>query len=87
MNDLIDREQALKAVSFDSEAYFAINNLPSAEKTEVQHGRWKEVEDRTGRSKNFFCSECGYGFFVDTCMFIPMWNFCPNCGTDMREME
>ena len=31
MKDLISRQDALKAVSWDTEAYTAINNLPAAE--------------------------------------------------------
>ena len=35
MDDLIRRQEALKALSWDTEAYMAINMLPSADALEV----------------------------------------------------
>lgn len=71
MNDLIDREQALKAVSWDSEAYYAINNLPSAER----NGRWLDVENDIDYYP-FMCSECHETVIKRT-------NYCPQCGARM----
>ena len=34
----------------------------------------------------FYCSECGENT-RDTVMGKPRWNFCPNCGADMRGEE
>ena len=81
MMDLIDRQQALKAVAWDSEAYSAINNLPSAEKT----GKW--IESTESRFRPFMCSACGCIYDVDTVMGKPVWNFCPKCGSENREVE
>ena len=64
-----------------------VDVMPAADVVEVRHGKWAEIEDRTGWSKNFFCSECRHEFFVDTCMLKPMWNYCPNCGASMRGEE
>ena len=69
MNDLISREQALKAVAWDTEAYTAINMLPSVD--EVKHGRWIRVGDNS-----YKCSECG----EVSCCFA---HYCPDCGARM----
>ena len=33
------------------------------------------------------CSECNGGYHLNNEMTIYYWNFCPNCGADMREGE
>lgn len=57
-----------------------INNLPTIEAAPVVHGEWidHEFEDMVYSRE---CSECHYE--------IPNmnWNFCPNCGVDMRTKE
>ncbi len=35
--------------------------------------------------ERYVCSECKISYKVDTCMGEPLWNFCPNCGADMRQ--
>lgn len=52
----------------------AVNSIPSADVTEVRHGEWKW---RNGGE----CSECG--FHNSNFDF----NFCPNCGCDMRQTK
>ena len=42
MSDLISRQEALNAVSWDTEAYMAINMLPSAQK----RGEWIPCSER-----------------------------------------
>lgn len=73
MRDLIDREQALKVVSWDSEAYYAINNVPSAEKT----GEWIKEPNCM-----FRCSVCGEHYPSITGYM--RYRFCPNCGAKME---
>lgn len=55
---------------------YDIEHLPSAQKK----GHWIEDEDGDGRH----CSECGsdYCYLISRC---EEYNFCPNCGADMRE--
>ena len=58
--------------------YDAIDNAPTIERP---HGEWiyhKEWE--LDGECAFECSKCGMGVDVD-------YNFCPNCGADMREGE
>lgn len=77
MNDTISRQAAAKAVDWDSEAYMAIINLPSAEK----HGRW---EDTIG---GIYCSECGDSWSEAREIEVRGYNYCPNCGARMERSE
>lgn len=67
-----------------------ITGIPVADAVERKRGH------DTGESRVFRCSECGYGIndiFED--MDSPAllyerfktWNFCPNCGVDLREVD
>ena len=47
-------------------------------------GRWISADAIFG-GEPFYCSECGENT-RDTVMGKPRWNFCPNCGADMREV-
>lgn len=60
----------------------AILNLPAAQ-PERKTGRWiSEFNGRyTGGAYWFGCSECGK---VVPDVRNGGWNFCPNCGADMR---
>ena len=49
---------------------------------EPKRGRWLETDYVDGDDRPMYrCSECGYLFNWTG------WNFCPNCGADMRERE
>lgn len=61
-----------------------INNLPTADVRENVHGRWVENGTYLGKLR-FKCSACQEDMAVSTVMLKPIWNFCPNCGADMRE--
>lgn len=50
--------------------------LPTAEKT----GHWENGENNIGM-KRYVCSICGKG------QPYLRFNYCPNCGADMRENE
>ena len=45
-------------------------------------GKWISADAIFG-GEPFYCSECGENT-RDTVMGKPRWNFCPNCGADMR---
>ena len=61
--------------------------LPSAQ-TERKQGKWIYGEDEYGID-GYHCDKCG--FFVpwdyahNFINYIEDYNFCPNCGADMRE--
>ena len=98
MNDLISRQAAIDALGgnepvgdpskMDDDDVVKmweririiniINKLPSTQPTiEPRKGKWIYNKER-GTAKIWTCSECGWND-------IGEWNFCPNCGADMRE--
>lgn len=55
-----------------------INDTPTIVAEPVRHGRWKETSEE--EPCYYYCSECG-GACNDE------WNYCPNCGARMEELE
>lgn len=84
MDDLISRQMAIDAIFGRSHEIIKmrIGNLPSAQ-LERPRGQWIPSFDGkfTGGAYWFECSKCK--------RIVPEvrnggWNFCPNCGADMR---
>ena len=50
-----------------------------------KRGKWISADAIFG-GVPFYCSECGENT-RDTVMGKPRWNYCPNCGADMRGEE
>ena len=46
-------------------------------------GHWIRLDDY--HMGKFECSECHTQGYVNTCMYEPKWNFCPNCGACMKD--
>lgn len=59
-----------------------INEEPKADVRENIKGEWifKEVMIRNPLAENYYCCICKIS--TTRC-----WNFCPNCGADMREVK
>lgn len=59
-----------------------IGEQPTADVRENTKGKWvfKEVMIRSPLAENYYCSICKTN--TARC-----WNFCPNCGADMREVK
>ncbi len=56
-----------------------IDELPSADAVEVQHGHWIESD-----ADGFVCSVCRNGYRDQpTLMGEPMFEYCPVCGARM----
>lgn len=79
MSDYIEREAAVNAIMGEpTDAHYPgwyagkIAALPAAPVREVVQGRWDI------KAYGCYCSVCGTG------SNMPYWNFCPNCGADMR---
>ena len=50
---------------------------------ERKKGKWLP-DNNNYYDERYVCSECKVSYKVDTCMGHPSWDFCPNCGADMR---
>ena len=83
-SDAISRQQAIDALyrvhEYNGRSVEAIKQLPPAQ---AKRGKWISADAMFG-GVPFYCSECGENT-RDTVMGKPRWNFCPNCGADMRE--
>ena len=87
MTDLIDRQAAIDAIGgahFKNygNAIMVIQALPSAY---PKNGKWIKADSQQYFRKHypcFTCSECGYRKDSQK-----KWNYCPNCGADMRGEE
>lgn len=65
------------------------NDFPTIE---PKRGRWIVHTDKWASGAEYFgyaeCSVCGDKFNEVTCIGLkPMWDYCPNCGAKMREVE
>lgn len=49
-----------------------LQNFPAADVRPVVRGKWIKIKYRS------ICRDCSFRGFAS-------WNFCPNCGADMRE--
>ena len=79
-----ERDSLIVAVrkAFESLEQFGNSEpLPPAQPERIK-GRWISADAIFG-GEPFYCSECGENT-RDTVMGKPRWNFCPNCGADMR---
>lgn len=59
--------------------HLAIATVPAADVRPVVRGEWHEYDDDYGKICCSVCEEdapCDYP-----------WNFCPNCGADMRQTD
>lgn len=87
MSDLISRQAAIDAIGevhpldYNAQAIKTrIESLPSAQ-TMRKKGRWKRRLVDSGFNADWHCSECGW----ETAIEEHGYNYCPNCGADMRE--
>ena len=72
----------------------AIDNAPTIEPQRMRgKGRWNVYYHGEENGKSIFsysCNQCGYGApynFIGGVCEQKKWNFCPNCGADMRGSE
>ena len=99
MAEYIDREAAikrLKQLHFGCKDFHlcggvllelnAIEAIPTADVKPVVRGKWIGEADGYADGElvydTWYCSFCDYAVDDDE---KPSWNFCPNCGADMRE--
>ena len=95
MDDYIGREAALEEFDWYANEFCeceyaimplkgALEDLPSADVRPVKRGKW-ELKRYGPWASRLKCSECGTLFDIAT--DSAAWNFCPNCGADMRGGE
>ena len=78
--DANDAEQYAREHILDANERYTIldflRECATVDATEVFRGHW--VQECKNRRK---CPKCGFGRNMDTQLG---WNFCPNCGADLR---
>jgi Pyruvate/2-oxoacid:ferredoxin oxidoreductase delta subunit len=93
--DLISRRAALELIAdYDlsmGQVVKGIHALPSVENKGEQRpkGHWITQRNIAHQKDYYYCSECREEFSYDGETGIKMsdYNFCPNCGADMRGEE
>lgn len=98
MADYIKREDAIKELceicldhiicdkSYKSECHRKFMAIPAADVRENVRGEWIDEKAWPGR---FYCSYCNFGwpYITGVPRDAATYNFCPNCGADMRRGE
>ena len=90
MSKYIEAEAAIKilrgALSHEEDANDAesiIRSMPAADVVEVRHGEWVRAINQKHSAKwssKVACSVCRHQGYE-------RYNYCPNCGADMRERK
>ena len=76
----IDWDEDPSFLSFTYVTTNDIKTIPAADVRPVVRGKWSIVYDDFMKSNYTTCSCCGKEYFGAN-----GFNFCPNCGADMRE--
>ena len=83
MNIGFGEESVLVSINLKS-LISSIESLPTADVRENVNGEW--TDHRTlEHDGEFYCSNCG--FVLDSYIQGAFYNYCPNCGADMRGEE
>ena len=86
MSNLIRRQDAIDVVAkfykYESDRMTALQELPTVEARPVVKGEWLYERETYNTCSAWKCSNCG------ECYGLPFikdeYNFCPECGADMR---
>lgn len=94
-SDYISREAAISEIlSEPTDAHYPswyaarLKQIPAADVRPVVKAEWERPKGSTPRSWIFVCSKCGDRAYFPVPKYFPKgcgYNFCPNCGADMRE--
>lgn len=85
MAEYILREEALEAQNKSmnlAECRKRLERIPAADVREVKHGAWKHIN-----GGYYACTSCHRLTEVEKTFGNIIYNFCPHCGSDMREVE
>ena len=61
-----------------------LQSIPLADVRPVVRGRWIP-RDLTYGGDFYVCSVCDRTVDVPTAMWVPLFRFCPHCGSDMED--
>lgn len=89
MNDLISRQEAIRiAEQGQVQGYeWQFKKLCELPSVQPRKGKWIEHDDDWA-NVYYECSVCKEPFvLIDGTPTENLYNFCPNCGADMREGE
>ena len=80
----VDKDELIRALKYDRDQYYKgyQDAMRDKDLVEVVHGRWVEADDGDGA----VCSVCGEDF-CNVYLEVERFNYCPNCGADMRERK
>lgn len=68
------------------QAVAEIEDIPSADVREYARGKWiHKLPEYAYGPDTYECSECMKVFYQEEADGRPYFNFCPNCGADMRK--
>lgn len=59
-----------------------IDDMPTVEAEPVRHGHWKKLY-----TNNYKCSVCGSWWTDNGDTYLIEFNYCPNCGAKMDEVD
>jgi hypothetical protein len=85
--DFISRSKLLETLNrekipFNADVNYFIMNAPAADVRPVVRGKWITYRPDCRPVCDWKCSACGYDPDLG---WQPFFNYCPNCGADMRE--
>ena len=83
MAEYIEREAALSSQNKSMNLFECrkrLESIPAADVRPVVRGKWLD-DCETGCSE---CSVCHDSFLWEDFKGVADWNYCPNCGADMR---
>ena len=66
---------------------FEIVDAPTVDAVEVVHGEWSTIEDDYTGLVALQCSVCNQEYWFEDEPPIKIYNYCPNCGANMRGSE
>ena len=64
----------------DPKLAYCIERIKAVDAVEAVHGRWRKAY-LAGYLK---CNRCEDAFIYEEWLKSGKWNYCPNCGADMR---
>ena len=90
-----DHDTAVRAdavLSFLCEVKLTLDKIPAADVRENKRGKWEEKEvfeamGHVDELQSAFCPVCKRYHTTPYSYYFTHYNFCPNCGADMREEQ